>query len=106
MTSPEAQIADLVSALATRFAHRTPTELAGMRESSARLCQGCDDSLQSLKRWSHKVRGTAASIGLADVSACAAEIENLLMGPVVEERLASLLSALEAKLVLAAGHRE
>jgi CheY-like chemotaxis protein len=96
ITTPGTQIENLVSTLATRFAHRTLAELPAMRESSA----------QQLKRWAHKVRGTAASIGLANVSACATEIEDLLTGAATEERLAALLSGLEANLLLAVGHRE
>jgi HPt (histidine-containing phosphotransfer) domain-containing protein len=84
-----------------------------MRESSARLGQGSEDSLHHLKRWAHKIRGTAATIGLRDVSARAGEIEELLSSDtgtlaqgVAGERLGALLASLEANLTGAAGHRE
>jgi two-component system, OmpR family, response regulator len=108
-----AQITKLSSALAARFAHRTLAELPGVRESSAQLCQGSQDSLQQMKRWAHKVRGTAATIGLADVSARAGEIEEFLSAaagaltePVAGDRLGALLANLESNLAGAAGHRE
>ena len=107
------QITSLANALATRFAHRTLAELPAMRESCARLFQGNEESRQPLKKWAHKVRGTAASIGLADVSARAGEIEDLLVsgtaasaGTVAQDRLAALLAGLEAQLAPAGGHRE
>jgi two-component system OmpR family response regulator len=106
------QITKHVSALTARFADRTLAELPGMRESSALLSQGNADSLQQLKRWAHKVRGTAATIGLADVSARAGEIEELLSSGsgslakgVAGDRLGALLTNLEANLSGAAGHR-
>lgn len=103
------QITKLAGTLATRFAHRTLAELPVMRESSARLSQGNADSLHQLKRWVHKVRGTAATIGLADVSARAGEIEDLLSsgtGGAAGDRLGALLANLEANLTGAAGHRK
>jgi two-component system, OmpR family, response regulator len=100
----EARITTLASSLATRFAHRTLAELPGMRESSIP---------EQLKRWIHKVRGTAATIGLPDISARAAEIEDFLSSnasaltdPVAADRFAGLLAALEANLTLAVGSRE
>jgi two-component system, OmpR family, response regulator len=92
------QITNLASSLAARFAHRTLAELPGMRESPA----------HQLKRWAHKVRGTAATIGLADVSARAGEIEECLSSGEVDagQRLAALLANLESNLAGAAGHRE
>ena len=115
MTSAETQIAGLVSTLATRFIHRTLTELPGMRAACARLCQRDEESLQCLKRWAHKVRGTAASLGLADVSARAGHIEDLLASAaawsaeaVAENHLEAQLAGLEAQLTqrLAGVHRE
>jgi CheY-like chemotaxis protein len=107
------QITSLATTLAARFAHRTLAELPGMRESSARLSSGSADSWQQLKRWAHKVRGTAATIGLTDVSARAGEIEELLSSGagqmpegVGRDRLGALLANLEANLTGAAGHRE
>jgi CheY-like chemotaxis protein len=115
------QITKHVSALTARFAHRTLAELPVMRESSARLSPGNADSLQQLKRWAHKVRGTAATIGLADVSARAGEIEELLSSgaavgtgagagstparAAAGDRLGALLASLEASLTGAAGHQ-
>jgi CheY-like chemotaxis protein len=93
------QISGRASALATRFAHRTLAELPGMRESPA----------PQLKRWAHKIRGTAATIGLADVSARAGEIEELLASSgetLAGDRLGALLKSLEANLTGAAGQRE
>jgi two-component system, OmpR family, response regulator len=107
------QITNLASSLAARFAHRTLAELPGVRESSARLGQGNADSLQQLKRWAHKIRGTAATLGLVDVSARAGEIEDFLSRgsgalaePAAGNRFGALLVSLEANLAGAAGHRE
>jgi CheY-like chemotaxis protein len=93
-----AQITSLASSLATRFAHRTLAELPGMRESPS----------HELKRWAHKVRGTAATIGLADVSARAGEIEEFLSSgdALAADRLGALLARLEANLAGAVGHRQ
>jgi CheY-like chemotaxis protein len=92
------QIMDFASSLATRFAHRTLAELSGMRESPS----------HELKRWAHKVRGTAATIGLADVSARAGEIEEFLSSAdaLAGDRLGALLARLEANLAGAVGHRQ
>jgi two-component system, OmpR family, response regulator len=100
----EARITTLASSLATRFAHRTLTELPCMRESVVP---------EQLKRWVHKVRGTAATIGLPDISVRAAELEAFLSAntsastePGAADRFATLLSDLEANLTLVAGDRE
>lgn len=103
-TGGDARITTLASTLATRFVHRTLAELPSMREASVR---------EQLRRWVHKVRGTAATIGLPDISARAAELEDFLSSnaaaptdPVTTDRLAALLAGLEAHLTLIAGDRK
>jgi HPt (histidine-containing phosphotransfer) domain-containing protein len=100
VASAEIQIASLVSKRAVRFIHRTLAELPGMRKACAQLCQGDEESLQSLKRWAHKVRGTAATLRLEDVGAQAGQIEDLLAcGAEAADRLEAQLAGLEAQLV-------
>lgn len=95
------QISSLVSTLAARFAQRTLGELPAMRGACIGLSQGNEDSRQQLKRWAHKVRGTGASIGLADVSARAGDIEDLLASggtASLADQLTAKLAGLEAEL--------
>lgn len=106
-TPDRAAVQSRLRELAVRFVQRSLGEVATMRELMARVRVKDRDALAELEKLSHKIHGTAATVGYRSVSDRAGEIERLAEGALGSdagldqegcERIEALLTALEADL--------
>jgi HPt (histidine-containing phosphotransfer) domain-containing protein len=74
----EDEIAAYVRVLAMRFVKRSVSELPDQRAHHERLLAGDAQALDPLRRWAHRIHGTAASLGLTALSVHGHELELLL----------------------------
>jgi HPt (histidine-containing phosphotransfer) domain-containing protein len=77
--SADDEIAAYVRVLAARFAKRSVGELPDQRAHYERLVAGDVAALDLLRRWAHRIHGTAGSLGITALSTHAADLEQLLL---------------------------
>jgi HPt (histidine-containing phosphotransfer) domain-containing protein len=63
--------------LGQKFIDRTLGEIGQMRQGADQLAAGNASALTQIQHFSHKIRGTGATLGFEAVSDCGADIERL-----------------------------
>ena len=98
--------------LSTRFLDRTDADIASMRSGLGRLASGDAAPLGDIRHLAHRMVGTGATLGFADISERAHAIEKLTedcAGALPDEdmraQLASALEALSAEFARQRGQR-
>jgi CheY-like chemotaxis protein len=100
----EAQLRDQVKALGEKFLTRTAGQIVILREYLARLRSGDQEALTGIQELSHKIHGSGAMFGFAELSEAAGEIERLTVaasGNDLADRLGALIEELAVSLALA-----
>jgi HPt (histidine-containing phosphotransfer) domain-containing protein len=106
-TPDRAAVQSRLRELAVRFVQRSLGEVATLRDLMTRVRENDRDALTELEKLSHKIHGTAATVGYRSVSGRAGEIERLAEAALASEsgldqegcaRIQELLTLLEADL--------
>jgi HPt (histidine-containing phosphotransfer) domain-containing protein len=63
--------------LSARFVARSRDDLATLRDALGRLATGDGAALAEIRHLAHRMSGTGATLGFAQVSECAARIEKI-----------------------------
>ena len=75
--SEPTEIRTRLAQLAQRFISRTRDELGTLKEHIARARDGDAQSLAEVRNLSHRMHGTGATLGFADLARQAAQLEKL-----------------------------
>jgi chemotaxis protein histidine kinase CheA len=76
----ERQLRDEVASLAEKFLRRTRDQAGSLSELSSRLSTGDAAALEQIQHLTHKIHGSGAIFGFADISEAAGELERLCDG--------------------------
>jgi HPt (histidine-containing phosphotransfer) domain-containing protein len=101
MDPGEAQLHEQVKVLGEKFLIRTAGQIATLREHVARLRGGDPDALARVQELAHKIHGSGAMFGFAELSEAAGEIERHTMaaaGSEASDRLDTLIDQLAVAL--------
>jgi len=102
MTDSEEQLREQIRILGEKFLLRTAGQITTLREQLLRLRSGDREALVIIQELTHKIHGSGAMFGFADVSDRAAQIERLVVagatGSESLERMAAPLDQLSAAL--------
>jgi HPt (histidine-containing phosphotransfer) domain-containing protein len=79
MTDGEEQLREQVKILGEKFLLRTADQVTTLREQSQRLRAGDRAALGVIQELTHKIHGSGAMFGFADLSDRAGEIERLIV---------------------------
>lgn len=82
MTDGEEQLREQVKVLGEKFLLRTAGQITTLREQSRRLRGGDREALGVIQELTHKIHGSGAMFGFADLSDRAGEIERLVVAGV------------------------
>jgi len=102
MTDGEEQLREQVKVLGEKFLLRTAGQITTLREQMLRLRAGNRDALVMIQELTHKIHGSGAMFGFADLSERAGEMERLVVagatGNEALDRLDTLIDQLGAAL--------
>jgi len=99
VTDGEEQLRQQVKLLGEKFLLRTAGQITTLREQMLRLRAGDRDALVVIQELTHKIHGSGAMFGFADLSDRAGEIERLIVaGDDTLDRLDTLIDQLGAAL--------
>jgi len=102
MTDGEEQLREQVKLLGEKFLLRTAGQITTLREQMLRLRAGNRDALVMIQELTHKIHGSGAMFGFADLSERAGEMERLVVagatGTEALDRLDTLIDQLGAAL--------
>lgn len=99
-----------LSDIADRYLRRTLGDVAQLDEVFGKALAGESESVRTLEQLAHKIHGSSAMFGFAELSEAAGEVEQLVaqqgvnLGP-VRERLGALLGQVKHELSAAAEER-
>jgi HPt (histidine-containing phosphotransfer) domain-containing protein len=82
MTDGEEQLREQIKILGEKFLLRTADQVTTLRAQSQRLRAGDREALGVIQELTHKIHGSGAMFGFADLSERAGEIERLVFAGV------------------------
>jgi chemotaxis protein histidine kinase CheA len=102
MTDGEEQLREQLKALGEKFLLRTAGQITTLREQMLRLRAGDHEALVVIQELTHKIHGSGAMFGFAELSDRAGEMERLVFagtsGDEALDRLDTLIDELSAAL--------
>ena len=102
MTDGEEQLREQVRILGEKFLLRTAGQITTLREQMLRLRAGDREALAVIQELTHKIHGSGAMFGFAELSEQAGEMERLVFagatGDPTLDRLDTLIDQLSAAL--------
>jgi HPt (histidine-containing phosphotransfer) domain-containing protein len=109
MTDGEEQLREQVKVLGEKFLVRTEGQITTLREQLLRVRAGDREAMGVVQELTHKIHGSGAMFGFADLSDRAGEIERLIVegdiGNDTLDRMDTLINQLDAALEATRGKR-
>lgn len=109
MTDGEEQLREQVKILGEKFLLRTAGQITTLREQLRRLRAGDREAMGIVQELTHKIHGSGAMFGFADLSDRAGEIERLVIagetGNDTLDRMDTLIDQLDTALAATQGKR-
>jgi chemotaxis protein histidine kinase CheA len=104
------QIQEKMRSLGERYLRRTYSEVSQLETCLTQMRSGSREAIKEMERLMHKIRGSGAMFGFAELSDCAGDAELLCVAhpndPAIATQLETHVNRLRARLHEAARSRE